>query len=372
MRLNDSSCLGERNLRLDLIKGITCYLIVFLHNTMFTNGTDILNIYDCIILFLHSITRVGVPVFMGITGYFVFFEKERQFNYGIRKIGRYLIILLLWEVIYFSYEFFTKEDLSKTFFHDLSEIDITCGHLWYLKLYIGILAVFPIIKVIVKDERVLLFYVIFWIVFFSLRFTLGLFYGLIPNLKKILLLFQIPFFEYKGYLGGTVGSEYPTVYIGIFIIIGAYINLLERKRFFVNMKIIIVISIIAYVVTVAVTIAYALLYDGFKDYFFQPLELHILIMVIGFITLFYYIPDSFLKSNSRIIEKLSNYSLGIYIIHPLVGSLLKHTSYNSIFDRGFNVLIMNIINWIVVSFISFFVIGLIRKLIPHRICNYII
>ena len=153
-----------RNVRLDLIKCVTCLLIVFLHNTIFTEGGQISSGYDITILFFHALTRVGVPTFMGLSGFLLFYNKERSFEYGWMQIGRYAAMLLIWEIVYLLFGFISNTDIKWSGLIDyISKIDITCNHLWYLKLYILILLCFPIIRSIVRNQKVVQVYSLFWL-----------------------------------------------------------------------------------------------------------------------------------------------------------------------------------------------------------------
>lgn len=210
-----------RNLRLDFIKGVACFLIVFLHNSCFTYGTEIHNTYDLLIIMGRVFVAVGVPAFMGISGYFMFFYKEREFSYGFKALPRYLIMLILWAAVYFvvGYMIHGGDFTLAGIMDGIWGIDKTFGHLWYIKLYVVILATFPLVGLLTQNMRVLKFYIGMWLSFFSLRFTLGIAVGIFPNIMPMLQLFQLPFFEYKGYVGGSLNSEFPMAYVGPFILL---------------------------------------------------------------------------------------------------------------------------------------------------------
>lgn len=368
----ESCIIDGRNVRLDLIKGVSCFLIVFLHNTLFTSGASISNSYDVVAVFLHTITRVAVPAFMGISGYFLLFYKERPIDYGLKSLVKYVIMLLVWETVYIGYGIITNGE-EKSIGEYLSQVDITCGHLWYIKLLIVIMAVLPIIGCIVNNKRILRIYVIFWWVFFSIRFTLGIVGGLVPEINPVLKLFQLPYFEYHGYVGGTVGSEWPTMFMGPFIVIGSYIWLLEKQKI-IDMwkKVIICLSLISYTLAAVVTVWYGIKATGFVDYLFQPVETHIVIMTMGYLALFYKIPDSFLINNVTLIKLVSECALGVYIMHPLVGSILRTLpAYTKILNSGSNVLLLNLFNWLSVCIISLLAAFLIKQSLPKRVNKYL-
>lgn len=361
----------NRNLRLDFIRVICCILIVFQHNTGLTLGTlEVRNNWDIITLGLHVLTRIAVPIFMGLSGYFMFFYKERPFDYGIKRIPRYIVMLLFWGLFYWLIGFDILQS-DVTFREAVGVIDKTLWHLWYLKLYIVILAAFPLVRALTTDKRVLKLYIVMWLIFFSGRYTLGVAEGIIPGIQTILQSFQIPFFVYNGYEGGTFGSERPTTYMGVFILIGAFIYLLENDKLNAHQKRIFKIGGVAgLLVTECATIGLAIWKREYMPYFEEPCTLQVVFMAMGFILLIYSLPlDSFLEKHAGLIESMAKCSLGVYIIHEYVRTVYQKTAFFG-YLKSLNLLVSNFIICATSVVISFLIVYLFIKIVPQRISKY--
>ena len=361
---------ATRNLRLDLIRVISCVLIVCMHNTGLTSrNLQVSNVSDIIVLAIRVITRVAVPAFMGLSGYFMFFYKDRPLDYGIKNAPRYIVMLLFWGGFYwvFGFDLPTLRSIETA----LEVFDRTLWHLWYLKLYVVILLVFPIAQTITKDKKITKIYAVMWFILFSCRFTIGIAKGIFPQIQTILELIQFPFFEYTGYVGGTLGSERPTTYMGAFIVIGAFIYLLEKRMLSDKQKRIVLFAALGgFVTTEAATVGLAVWKSEYMPFFEEPVELHIVLMTMGFILLFYIIPmDRFLQRNSLIINNLANCSLGVYIIHEFIRTLYqKSTLYSSL--ESVNIILSNLVTCCLNVLICFAVVYLIKKIVPKGVCKY--
>lgn len=361
-----------RNVRLDFLRIVCCVLIVCMHNTYLTSKTLLITENrDYSVIALRMITRVAVPVFMGLSGYFMFFFKERDFFYGIKRAPRYIVMLVVWSIFYLliGFDFLSH---GKTISYLLGVFDKTLWHLWYLKLYVVILITFPIVKAITANARVLRYYIIMWFVLFSLRFTLGIAKGVIPSVESILQLVQFPLFEYKGYVGGTLGSEWPTAYMGVFVVVGAFINLMEQKKLSKEKTLlVIIIGGISFFLAEAATIGLALWKTEYMPYFEEPVEVHVVLMSLGFIALFYTFPmEKFLEKNQKMISKLAECTLGVYIIHEYVRTLWwKSLAWEHI--QGLNIFIVNVVSYIINIMFSFLIVLLIRKIVPQKIVQYL-
>ena len=183
----------------------------------------------------------------------------------------------------------------------------------------------------------------------------------------------MPFFEWQGYVGGSGGSERPTTYMGPFIVIGAYIGLLEQHKVARTTKrLVCIFSFLGWVSASLVTIMYARFNNGYVDYFFQPVELHIITMALGYITLFYYIPDRLLTCNENAIKKAAELSLGVYILHPLIGSIFRRTAlYSEMMKSSVNVLLLNLINWVLICMVCIIVSYIVKTFLPKGINKYL-
>lgn len=277
---------GEyRNARIDFLKSISCVLVVLLHSNA-VRSLD--RPYDYIALFLHLITRCAVPAFAGISGYYLLFSGKQYTAKEIyfRKVPRFLGLFLLWLFIAGTYSWYIEG--KSVALWEFILINNDGFHLWYLKVYVGLLLIYPLLRAITKEELSTRVYCIIWLLAISLRFTLGTIGFVIPWVASYQPLFQIPFFHYHGYIGGTIAGNYPTEYIGIFFVMGYYIKLLEENKLGRSAKnTIIGIGMAGFVLTLGGSL-YAVKRDGvFRDYFCNPIDIRMVFFALSVITIVY-------------------------------------------------------------------------------------
>ena len=166
---------SNRVVYLDLLRILAIGAVVILHVASLNwakvdvNGHDwrVFNFYD-------SIVRWGVPVFVMISGT-LFLNKE---NMTAKKIySKYILRLLTayitWSFIYYIFSgasFIQQIDsLMRTNLLD-SIADIINGHyhLWFIPMMIGIYMCLPIIKQIVRDEKIARYFLLLSLVFWCL------------------------------------------------------------------------------------------------------------------------------------------------------------------------------------------------------------
>lgn len=80
---------------LDILKYICSILIVFLHSRPFLNFSDQLDL-----AFNNIITRICVPIFFVITGYFVAKKEKDNPNYIKDYIKKMIPLYLVWNILY--------------------------------------------------------------------------------------------------------------------------------------------------------------------------------------------------------------------------------------------------------------------------------
>lgn len=102
-------------------------------------------------------------------------------------------------------------------------------------------------------------------------------------------------------------------------------------------KAVLIVAAAGYLISFASTAGLGLWKAVFFDYFLQPVEIQVLAMSLGFITMFYSIPENWLSRHVTFIECLANCSLGVYILHPLVGTFFHLSSIYQVM-KGYNLL----------------------------------
>lgn len=137
----------KRNLNIDLIRVIACFLVVSVHffaNTDFY-AQEIRGVQMFIFVFLRNFSMVCVPLFMILTGYL-----SRHFVFNKKLVLRFLHILLvyaistiickLYRTLFLGYRFSVKEIIYGL-------IDFSgAPYAWYVEMYLGMLLIIPFLN----------------------------------------------------------------------------------------------------------------------------------------------------------------------------------------------------------------------------------
>lgn len=141
---------------LDILRIIAALAVVFIHieSESLFNRSELLSVPWYVLNFYNSAIRWAVPAFVMISGS-LFLDK----NISIRKIytryiPRLVIAFIVWSVIYALY--FADGDRATLAYNIL----IGHFHLWYCILAIGLYAFTPFFREIVKNEKLMKYYLV--------------------------------------------------------------------------------------------------------------------------------------------------------------------------------------------------------------------
>lgn len=152
-----------RIFELDLLRAISAFAVVWLHVSSqywyytFPSSTwDISNIFD-------SMSRWSVPVFVLISGS-LFLGKEELSMKGLFKknIFRLVVVYVVWSTLY---SLLLNNCRCFDLFAFLKSLCYGPDHLWFLKMLLGIYIVIPILRSVVKDKRIACYYVVLSVIF---------------------------------------------------------------------------------------------------------------------------------------------------------------------------------------------------------------
>ena len=290
-----------------------------------------LNLFD-------SISRWAVPIFVMISGMFLL-DSEKEItlkNVFIKYIKKYVIIILIWNLIYAIIPCIYNRNINIQEFFETIILGQT--HIWFLYMIIGLYMITPFLRKIVQEENLTKYYITLWVVFALL-------------LKPIAEMFNLNIL--KELIDGKIYINFVLGYTGYFLL-GFYIS---KKNY--NKIIIYIIGILGFLITFIGT---ALISSGeLKTDLLQPLTINVFMMAIS---LFLLIKDRFqnYKFKARyvtIIEKLAKNSLGIYLIHYLIIGVLTKLGFNIL---EFNVIIGVILETIIVFVISFVITEILSRI----------
>lgn len=303
---------NKREKNLDVLRVLATFLVVLLHVSSNYVAVNVKspNMHFTVGNFFEAITRIGVPIFVMLSGAFILDNtKNKEYKKFYKKTFKKIIIpTLIWSLVYFLYsiglEFGREIFLGKKI--DIGGLIVLWlkgapfDHLWYMYMIMGLYAVTPILIRLKEDigEKN------------TLRLGIGLtFFGMLIYHTSSLF-WPVLFIDYMGYF--ILGYALKKYYI------------LNPKRPFKY----ILGAIISALLVFSLTEGMARMGWGTnKLYFYGNLTPFVMAGAICVFIAFINMKD--IKLN---MEGLVKHSFNIYLIHAGILSVI-------------NLLINNVFNW---------------------------
>lgn len=247
-----------------------------------------------------SFVRFCVPVFVMLTGALLLPKAYEIGEFLKKRFLRIILPFLFWSVVYIVFTYYVKLTSN----HEMSRLEIitwsldllrsgTSPHLWYIYMIIGIYLITPIISKWAQNckENEIIYFLIIWLAALILNQ---------PILERYITDIDVSYFsDFIGYL-----------------VLGYYLSV---KTFKYNKITINIIAILLILIGVIITIAgtyYLTNRDGkFNQYFYGYMTLNTLMVSAGIFVVFKNLNSN---KSSKIIDFISKYSYGIYLVHVLV------------------------------------------------------
>ena len=342
----------KRNINIDLIKSIAVFLVISVHfflNTKFYN-MKVTEINMFIGIFFRTMFMICVPLFMITTGYLMKDKKlNKKYYIGIFRV---LITYLLSSITILTYlKIYNNEPFD---IHYILEkiLTFSCGYSWYIEMYIGLFLLIPFINLIynnLKSKKQKQLLILTMLILTSFQGILNIKYIIIPD-------WWINLYPLTYYFIGCYLKEYKiniNKYVNILLFfsltaLSSYINIIFSKG------------------------------DYFKNEIYNNRGsiFNVLSAVLFFIFIINLNLNKMPKVISKIITKISNLSLGIYLLSVIPDNLLyfhifKDTNLYS-FKGYFTIIPLVFILSIVLSIIINVIYKLIDKFIIKKILKKII
>ncbi len=342
--VNDK-CENYRIVYADILKIIASVAIVIIHvasKNFYRTNTDFQ--FDVFNLF-SSFARWGVPIFVMVSGIF-FLDKNITIKEIFSKyIKRMVIVLLFWNVIYaILYNLEDYMNGKEIGYNIIKDIFINrAPHLWYLYMLIGLYLIVPFLRNLIQNEKIMKYFLNLWLIF--------------EVVISIFQIFPTMNLEISEILNNKMHINFIMGYSGYFIL-GYYLNKRRTKDKIVPyISLIIVGGIITFIGTKIVSNVTNVHSETFYNNFFP----NIFMMSIGIFMLVKEVANRIKISDKQAlnIAKLSKYSFGIYLVHPIVITFLNLIGMSTL---KFNPILMMIIIVVLVYFISLFISIIINKI----------
>ena len=168
-----------RNYGIDLLRVVACYMVMQIHTGEFYYigpVGNVLNTADAhIVGWYNSFYRICVPLFVAISGFFLFPVNDTR-EFFKKRLSRVVVPFVLWCVLYAIYYHFTAGvDLHTTLINILHipvNYGVEIGHLWFVYMLIGIYLFAPILSPWIEkaDRKGMELYLVIWAVALSLPY----------------------------------------------------------------------------------------------------------------------------------------------------------------------------------------------------------
>ena len=303
----------QRHRGFDLLRVIAIYMVMQIHTGEFeyigADGSVLHTAGSWAVGWTNSLFRACVPLFVMITGFFLFpIEDERKFFR--KRFTRVLIPFVIWCAVYAFYYYAQGAISLRTALLNIAKIPVNygteVGHLWFVYMLMAIYLFAPVLSpwIISASRKSMELFLLLW--------------GMTLLLPYIHLFFPEVWGE--AFWNATPTLYYFSGFIG-YVVLAAYI-----KRFLMAPSLRLDWAAIGMVVAgYSVTVA-GFLYRLRSEHQIQKLELtwnyttlNIAIMTAGIFLLFRNIHAD--RSNSfvwRLIDDLSRMSYGMYLAHIIV------------------------------------------------------
>lgn len=311
----------NRNVSIDLIKIIACFLVVMLHTIYLED--------NYFLIVLYNLGVVAIPLFFMVNGFLILKKENITYMYCLKKIFKILKILFIWCSIYCILIILLKRDFNvlKTYYLWIFQKGIF-ANFWFFGSMIIIYLCLPLLKRIYNNNILLItFLIILFIISFS--FDLISIFNKEQNLVLIPQTFRLWMWIFYYMLGGFAFK---------------YKSFIQKNiKFSLN----IFICILFMCLTIALNIYFEVSYFEDRRCEFYYMYLPTIVSVFSLFILFIRI-----DLNSKYIVNMACYTTGIYILHQIIisfGLELFKLNRNYPLDK----ICLLIIAFIVSYFVSF-------------------
>lgn len=289
----------------DVVRVLGAFLVVLAHTGMWGNQTK------WAFPLFYAVSRNGVPIFFMVSGFLLLSKQEDLFSFLKKRARRIFIPFLFWSLVYDLYahqEILTNPITLEVVARIVLRIarGPRAGHLWFFYTLIGLYLFTPILRLFVtKAQKAdFLYYIGLWL--FSIPVL-----KILESFTPIRLGLELPMFS--GYIG--------------YYLLGYYLGRMESSRKQA------ILAFILFMLAAGFTFI-VMLFDlppQDETVFRSYLSLNVIVMSGAAFFLLKHLAQS---QSSHWWTSLSQTTLGIYLIHPLVIEWLAQGPFLTIKAKG--------------------------------------
>lgn len=299
----NQSTLDHRIISFDILRIIAAFAVVMLHmssdrfyDCFPSDEWEIRNIYD-------SIVRWGVPIFVMISGA-LFLNQSKKISIKTiftKYIFRIIYIFLFWSFCYALYDLIISHFFNLLSF--VKSLFLGPSHLWFLKMLIGLYITIPILRAITQNKRLEEYFILVAVItaFIIPAFITAI--GLFDESAKESAL------KYYNEFGIRIASGYVSYFV-----LGHYLYTYQLSS--ILKKFIFLMGLLSVLSVIVLTHWYSHHIGESCDIFYNNLTIFTLFVSMTVFLITNQLKVS--KDYSSLIVRISNLSLGIYLIHMLV------------------------------------------------------
>lgn len=295
----------QRDYNIDLLRCVCCFFIVAIHGTPSYTVGDSIGLTNGYGLIVQSLVRVGVPVFLMISGYYLLNEEvANPVKTFCRRVISVVIPFLFYGFINYL-AMYRGWELSAQTIKDFIYLAVTNNkgvgyHTWYVYAILGVYIFAPFLTVLFNNiyGRQAVCAIVFLIFLQAYVIYLPLIQSKHPDIHELF------------YISG-IG------WVLTYFILGGLVRRVEKQ---IKALYALTLTVVGYCLTMLA------LYFSSKSFNLQPAGagLNMLVFSIGFFLLFTRVTISGVRTK-KVIGFISNHSLGCYLIHTMF--LVKFLTY---------------------------------------------
>ena len=294
--------MNKRNLNIDLIKILACFFVVALHTQ---RNYQLELIHNPI---LYYISRCAVPLFLMVNGYLLLKKEEIDYKYVLHKTKKILFVIVFWTLAYVILDSIRKKGITNvlSIFLGTFTQDGALAHLWFFWALIIIYIILPILyKFKIFDNKNKFRNVIILILSISVIID---------------IIFNYMYVKYNTNILENIPQCFRIWIWFLYFFMGGYYSRYIQNNITIKKNIIItaILTIISFVYQYQLFVKTSFTINS--EYIYGNL-----IIILWIISIFYLLNSIKIEGYrfKRIIEYLSNYIMGIYILHPMIINILN-------------------------------------------------
>lgn len=296
---------NDRVIYFDLLRVAAVFFVIMLHVSAESWGSADVTSYEWQIYNLFdSISRWGVPVFVMISGA-LFLERnippERLLKKYVLKV---MLLYFVWSLVYaLIYQLILQNDLDGFFLSWITGH----YHLWFLRMIAGLYLIVPFLKRITEDRDLTRYYLILG----------GVIAFAVPETVSLISLFSDSY-------ASAFRTFIERAYLGFFVNFPVYFVLglcLRRAKLSRGTECALLqLGVIGFLLTIVLSMWASAYKEAPVSSFYTNSTLNVAFEAVGVFILFrkLFSARKFGPKAERVISGLSKYTLGVYLVHPLV------------------------------------------------------